>query len=57
MDRSHEQEEQYIVYDTDSFFADVGGFMGLLLGTSLVSVYKGFEDLFKKILLRSTRDK
>ena len=56
MDRSYEEEEQYIIYDTDSFFADLGGFMGLLLGTSLISIYKGLEDLLKKLLYRSTRD-
>lgn len=56
MDRSHEELEQYIIYDTDSFFADVGGYMGLLLGTSFISIYKGLEDLLKKLLYKSTRD-
>ena len=55
MDRSYEEEEQYIIYDTDSFFADIGGFMGLLLGTSLMSIYKDLEDLLKKAIRRSTR--
>ena len=55
MDRSYEEEEQYVIYDTDSFFADVGGFMGLLLGTSLMSIYKDLEDLLKKAIRRSTR--
>ena len=52
MDRSYEEEEQYIIYDTDSFFADLGGFMGLLLGTSLISIYKGLENLLKKLISR-----
>ena len=56
MDRSYEEEEQYIIYDTDSFFADLGGYMGLLLGTSLISIYKVLEVLLKKLLYRSTRD-
>ena len=55
MDRSYEEQEQYIIYDSDSFFADLGGFMGLLLGTSLISIYKGLEDLLRKLLYRSTR--
>ena len=33
------EEEQYYVYDFNSFFADVGGYMGLLLGSSLLSIY------------------
>ena len=53
MDRSYEEEEQYVIYDTDSFFADVGGYMGLLLGTSLISLYKELEALLKKLLCRS----
>ena len=33
------EKEQYLIYDWDSFIADVGGFLGLLLGWSLYSVY------------------
>jgi hypothetical protein len=33
------EKEQYVVYDTNSFVADVGGYMGLLLGHSLFSLY------------------
>ena len=36
----HEEREQYVVYDTDSFIADVGGFLGLLLGHSMLSLYQ-----------------
>jgi hypothetical protein len=36
---SHSEREQYIVYDFNSFFADVGGYLGLLLGHSLLSMY------------------
>lgn len=38
-DKAFIEEEQYYVYDFDSFFADVGGFMGLLLGSSVLSIY------------------
>ncbi len=35
----YEEREQYHVYDVDSLIADVGGYMGLLLGHSLYSLY------------------
>ena len=28
-----------MVYDSDSFMADVGGFFGLLLGQSMLGIY------------------
>ncbi len=30
----HEVRREYLIYDTDAFIADVGGFLGLLLGYS-----------------------
>ena len=36
----YEEREQYVVYDSDSFIADVGGFLGLLLGHSMLSLYQ-----------------
>ena len=36
----YELKEQFRVYDGDSFVADVGGYMGLLLGHSVVSIYR-----------------
>jgi hypothetical protein len=30
---------QYVIYDYDSFIADIGGYLGLLLGHSAFSVY------------------
>ena len=47
-DRSYDEKKQYVVYDFNSFIADVGGFMGLLLGFSLLSLY----DELTKILRR-----
>ena len=35
-----EEREQYLLYDWDSFIADVGGFLGLLLGWSMYSLYQ-----------------
>ena len=31
---------QYIVYDFDAFIADVGGYLGLLLGQSIYGIYE-----------------
>ena len=32
-------KEQYYIYDMDSLIADIGGYMGLLLGQSLLGLY------------------
>lgn len=34
-----EEREQYLIYDTDSFLGDIGGFLGLTLGWSMYSLY------------------
>ena len=49
-DGSYEVKEQYLLYDYDSFIADVGGFMGLLLGCSVFSLYQELADM----VVRST---
>ena len=51
-ERSYEEREQYVIYDTNSFIADVGGYMGLLLGCSLMSLYNDVEALIKKFFLK-----
>ena len=38
-DGSYQLQEEYIVYDVDDFIADVGGYLGLLLGHSILSIY------------------
>ena len=44
----HEVREHYRIYDNNSFIADFGGFMGLLLGHSLFGIYcMGEEYIFK----------
>ena len=42
----YKSKEEYIVYDTDSFIADVGGYLGLLLGHSLLSIYSNLAEWF-----------
>ena len=32
-------DREYYVYDTSHFLADIGGYLGLLLGHSLLSIY------------------
>ena len=42
---SYVHEEQYFIYDINSFIADVGGYMGLLLGSSILSLFDEVEGL------------
>ena len=42
---SFKEEEQYIIYDFDSFFADVGGIFGITLGCSIFSLYNELTSL------------
>ena len=39
------EEEEYFIYDFDTFIADVGGYMGLLLGSSIISLMDEVESL------------
>ena len=54
-DRSYEERKQYIIYDNNSFIADVGGYMGLLLGYSILSLYNEMEALIKRVIQRTQR--
>ena len=51
-DRSYEEREEYYVYDEWSFIADVGGYMGLLLGYSLLSLCNDIDFFLMKICKR-----
>ena len=42
---SYTEEEQYYIYDWNSFVADVGGYMGLIIGCSFLSLYDEMEHL------------
>ena len=52
-DRSYEEREEYLIYDEWSFIADVGGYMGLLLGYSLLSLCNDIEVFLKKIIRKA----
>lgn len=40
--------EEQLLYDIDNFIADVGGYLGLLLGASIVSLFDAGLGLFSK---------
>ena len=44
----YELSEQYLVYDSNSFIADVGGFLGLLLGHSILSLFQFFSENIRR---------
>ncbi len=35
----YDREIEFVTYDANSFIADVGGFLGLLLGSSMLAIY------------------
>ena len=45
----YDEREQYVIYDYNSFIADVGGYMGLLLGISMQSMYEIVEGWFLRV--------
>ena len=45
---SYQEMEQYVLYDSESFIADVGGFMGLLLGYSALSIYNELVNILDR---------
>ena len=57
LDSSYKEEKQYVIYDVNSFVADVGGYMGLLLGSSLLSLYMAMEAYMRKLLCQPIKSK
>ena len=57
LDSSYEEKEQYMIYDVDSFIADIGGYMGLLLGSSILSLYMTLEAALKKFFRKPINGK
>ena len=39
---NYEFKEQYDIYDGDALIADIGGYLGLLLGLSLFTIFQFF---------------
>ena len=50
---SYIQEEQYLITDFTSFLAEVGGFMGLVLGSSLLGMYDELHGLLCRLNCRA----
>ena len=46
---SHKEEEQYIIYDFNSFIGESGGIMGLCLGYSVLSLYEELVHLLRSL--------
>ena len=42
--------QEYLTYDINSLIADVGGYLGLLLGHSLLSIYQWLMEWIAKLL-------
>jgi hypothetical protein len=38
------EKKQYLIYDNNSLIADIGGYLGLLLGYSILSLYNAMVD-------------
>ena len=55
-DGSYNLKEEYFVYDMSNFIADVGGYLGLLLGHSILSIYYLSSDWLSKIKIWRYQD-
>ena len=49
LDVSYEEKEQYYIYDNNSFIADIGGLLGLLLGWSIFGLFDMLINLLKRL--------
>ena len=47
---SFKEKSYYYTYDFSDYIADIGGYVGLLLGCNLISFYDGFKNGLRKIL-------
>ena len=41
----YEKKEHYFIYDGNTLIADIGGYLSLLLGFSILSIFKSFVDI------------
>ena len=44
----YDVREEYIIYDQGSFVGDIGGYLGLLLGHSIYSVFCEILEFLKR---------
>ncbi len=45
----HEVKEEYFVYDENSLIADIGGYLGLLLGQSMFGMFDSVKNVFLRL--------
>ena len=45
----YDERKQYLIYDITNFTADFGGYLGLLLGSSLLSLYDTVKRWLKTL--------
>jgi hypothetical protein len=48
-------EEQIWLYNSNNFIADVGGYLGLLLGFSCLSMYKNLQKWILRLFWRDSK--
>ena len=48
-DGSFDVREEYLVYDTSNLIADMGGYMGLLMGQSILGIYYFLTRILTKM--------
>ena len=53
LDGGYEVKEEYYIYDHFSFLADCGGYIGLLLGSSCLSLYLVMAEWISKVVARN----
>ena len=45
-------QEEYLIYPFESFVADVGGYLGLLLGASILSLVESSTNIIARFVSR-----
>ena len=43
----YEKKEHYFIYDGNALIADIGGYLGLLLGFSIYGIVESFVEYFE----------
>ena len=47
--------KEYFIYDINSFIADFGGYLGLLLGASVITLYEWIVGTVQTLVLKVTK--
>ena len=49
---TYTENTEYVLYDYNTFIADIGGYLGLLVGQSILGVYKRLASMKRPTILR-----